>query len=145
MEPQAAPSNRQSLSPQIGGDGVALLGADIDGDAEPGFEAHAALVQQHAEPVDAAIAAAARGRQQPGFERRVDDVVDRRRVRQALEIEVEASFMRRYWPCRMSETSGLKPPAAAGGETAPCCGDGLFSWADSAAASRCSSDSMRDS
>ena len=46
-------------------------------------------MQQHAQPVDAAIAAAAGGRQQVGLERRVDDVVHRRRMRQAREVEVE--------------------------------------------------------
>ena len=45
----------------------ALLGTDVDL-AEPGLEAQAALVQQHAEPVDAAIAAR-RGRRRAGRSR----------------------------------------------------------------------------
>jgi hypothetical protein len=52
------------LGAEVGQHGAALLGAAPDLLAEPGLEAHAALMQQHAEPVDAAMAARAGGGQQ---------------------------------------------------------------------------------
>src|SRR5471032_1736936 len=94
-------ATREALSPPETGEERlsrehrrALLYAHGDLLAEPGLETHAALVQQHAEAVYAAVAARAGDGEQGRFERHVDDVVDGGVGWQVREIDVERRLAR---------------------------------------------------
>src|SRR5262245_45215460 len=56
---------------------------------EPGFPGWTGLVQQHAEPVDGAVAALARRDEQRRLARGVDNVRHERACRQLVELEIE--------------------------------------------------------
>ncbi len=61
----------------------------LGADAEPALEARNGLVKQHAEPIDDPVSPGARGRQQLGLERAVDDIGDDGICRQRRKIDVE--------------------------------------------------------
>ena len=65
------------------------LGRDPNRRAEPGLKSGPALMKQHAEAIDDGVPAFASGDEKFGFERHVDDVDNRRRLRQTRNIEDE--------------------------------------------------------
>jgi hypothetical protein len=66
----------------------------LGANAEPALEARNRLIEQHAEPIDRAIAPGARRGQELGFERAVDDVGDHGVVRQVAEVDFELLLAR---------------------------------------------------
>ena len=59
--------------------------------AEPRLEAGPGLMEEHAQPVDGGMTALTRRPKQPGFERRVNDVVDDRLARQLIASGLRAA------------------------------------------------------